>query len=147
MSKVKRKKRPCKFGLISIFGTVAIFATVTGCTATKSVITEYDAGGKVTKVTETSESVVSSVIESTKGKTVIMYDNSFLAYLSASASTVEDPTPTIKCGIGKADRGLLTITDSAKIDVPRAIEAMRAGEITLSASGIGSQSGVDSEKK
>ncbi len=112
-------------------------ATLTGCTGTGTTITEYDSEGRVVKVTQTSESVVSSVVASTKDKIVAVYDNSFLAYVSASTATTEDPTPHVKFGIGQADKGMLTMPKECDQQyASKIIEAMRAGEIGVSASGV-----------
>ena len=112
-------------------------ATLAGCTGTGTTITEYDSEGRVVKVTQTSESVVSSVVASTKDKIVAVYDNSFLAYVSASTATTEDPTPHVKFGIGQADKGMLTMPKECDQQyASKIIEAMRAGEIGVSASGV-----------
>ncbi|MEA4863530.1 MAG: hypothetical protein VB042_09505 [Victivallaceae bacterium] len=121
------------FVCLLLFGV--LFA---GCTGTGSTVTEYDpVTGNVVKVTQTSESVVSSVVASTKDKIVAVYDNSFLAYVSASTATTEDPTPHVKFGIGQADKGALTMPRDCDVSVaPKIIKAMRAGEIGVSATGV-----------
>lgn len=107
-----------------------------GCFApTANTVTEYDSAGNIVRVTETSESVVKSLVESTKDKTVILWDNSFLAYLSASAATMEDPTPTLKMGIGKADKGLISLKHE-NLNPAEIVSAARAGDLSLSATGI-----------
>ena len=111
---------------------------LTGCLSpTKSVVNEYDAAGNLTKVTETSESVAKSIIASTKDKIVLVWDNSFLAYASATAATADAPTPAVKFGIGKADIGLLTAptgTDPAAL--AKIVEVTRAADIKVDADGI-----------
>jgi len=119
--------------------TAAALAVVTlaGCTGTGTTITEYDSEGRVVKITTTTESVVATVVESTKDKTVAVYDNSFLAYVSASSATTDDPTPHVKFGIGQADRGMLTMPKECDQQyASKIVEAMRAGEISVSASGV-----------
>ena len=83
-------------------------AILTGCTATESVIREYDADGNLVKKTYTSESLVKDVTESTKNKTVIAWENGWAAYLSASTATEEDPTPHVKMFAGKTDKGVIS---------------------------------------
>ncbi|MEA4863396.1 MAG: hypothetical protein VB042_08825 [Victivallaceae bacterium] len=124
------------FVLLMLFALFGVM--LTGCTGTGSTVTEYDpATGAVVKVTQTSESVVSSVVASTKDKIVAVYDNSFLAYVSASTATTEDPTPHVKFGLGQADKGALTMPKDCDVSVaPKIIEAMRAGEIGVSATGV-----------
>ena len=118
------------------FLTVAATFLLTGCLSpTANKVTEYDSAGNIVKVTETTESVVTSLMESTKDKTVIAWDNSFLAYLSASTATVDDPTPTLKMGIGKSDKGLLSIKHES-FSPEAIIEAARAGDLTFSATGM-----------
>lgn len=85
-----------------------LFFTV-GCTATKSLVTEYGADGKVVKVTETTESVISSVTASTKDKTVIAWEDGWTAYISASSGTTEDPTPHGKIYVGKVNKGAISL--------------------------------------
>lgn len=89
-----------------LVGMAGVF--LTGCTSTKSVVTTYDAEGRVTSRTETSESVVKSVTESTKNKTVIAWESGWAAYLSASTATEEDPTPHVKMFAGKTDKGVIS---------------------------------------
>jgi hypothetical protein len=62
----------------------------------------------VVKTTVTSESVVSTLTKSTKDKTVIAWESGWAAYISASAATQEDPTPTVKMFAGKTDKGLIS---------------------------------------
>lgn len=91
------------------FFIAAIAALVfTGCTATQSTVTEFDKDGKVVKTTVTSESVVSTLTKSTKDKTVIAWESGWAAYISASAATQEDPTPTVKMFAGKTDKGIIS---------------------------------------
>ena len=45
---------------------------LTGCTSTRSIITEYDNAGNITRMTETSESVIKTMTTATENKTVIM---------------------------------------------------------------------------
>lgn len=82
---------------------------LTGCTATKTIVTELDpATGKAVKVTETAESVVSTLTKSTANKTVIAWESGWAAYISASMATTEDPTPSVKMFAGKTDKGIIS---------------------------------------
>lgn len=116
---------------------------LTGCfTGTTSTVTEYDIStGKITKVTNTGESVIKSVANSTKDKSVITWESGWLAYISASTSTAEDPTPTFKMGVGKTDKGAITIHQKHKniaSVLPAVIQATR-DNLTVSPDGIQSQ--------
>ena len=87
----------------------AIAAMVAGCAATRSVITEYDAAGNVSRITESSESVIRTVTASTQGKTVVMWEDGWAAYISVSSGTTEDPTPHGKIFAGKVNKGAISI--------------------------------------
>ena len=87
----------------------AIAAMVAGCAATRSVITEYDAAGNVSRITESSESVIRTVTASTQGKTVVMWEDGWAAYISVSSGTTEDPTPHGKIFAGKVNKGAVSI--------------------------------------
>lgn len=119
-------------------------ALLTGCfSPTENIVREFDADGRLTRETITSESVIKTITASTQGKTVFAWDNSWLAYISATTSTVEDPTPTLKMGIGRADKGVLTLAPGHSLETtPELIRAARAGEISLSTSGVSTTSGT-----
>lgn len=122
---------------------------LTGCfSPTQSTLEEFDADGRLTRRTVTSESVIKTVTESTKDKSVIVWDSSWLAYLAVTTSTAEDPTPTMKMGVGRADKGAATIHKDHNLALlPDIITSARAGEISLSASGIGSSGPAKTESK
>ena len=92
---------------IAILAAVAFI--LTGCTATRSIVTEYDSSGNIVKTTETSESVIKTVTASTQGKTVVMWEDGWAAYISASSGTTEDPTPHGKIFAGKTNKGAISI--------------------------------------
>ena len=127
---------------------VLIFAAaLCGCTATKTVITEIDSStGKTVKVTETTESVVSTLTKSTKDKTVIAWESGWAAYISASAATQEDPTPTVKLFAGKTDKGIISAhKDQASWD--KISEVIRATKYDLEVSTNGLKSGNSAAEK
>ena len=79
----------CLRKLFFRFLALCFAGLLAGClSATKSVITEYDADGRVECVTETSESVVTSLTKSTANKTVVAWESGWAAYVSASAATI-----------------------------------------------------------
>ena len=106
----------------------AIAAMVTGCAATRSVITEYDAAGNVSKVTESSESVIRTVTASTQGKTVVMWEDGWAAYISVSSGTTDDPTPHGKIFAGKVNKGAVSIlpNQSGLPGIARIIQATKS---------------------
>lgn len=128
------------------FLTIICAALFCGCTATQSTVTEYDKDGKVVKTTVTSESVVSTLTKSTKDKTVIAWESGWAAYISASAATQEDPTPTVKLFAGKTDKGIISAhKDQASWD--KISEVIRATKYELSVSATGVKSGNSAAEK
>ena len=97
-----------KFG-IDIAILAAALLVLTGCASTRSTITEYDSSGNIVKKTESSESVIKTVTASTQGKTVVMWEDGWAAYISASSGTTEDPTPHGKIFAGKTNKGAISI--------------------------------------
>lgn len=96
-----------KLFLFLLCGSIA--AMVAGCAATRSIITEYDAAGNVSRVTDSSESVIKTVTASTQGKTVVMWEDGWAAYISVSSGTTDDPTPHGKIFAGKVNKGAVSI--------------------------------------
>ena len=88
---------------------ILILWLCSGCAATRSVITEYDSSGSIVKTTETSESVIRTVTDSTRNKTVVAWEDGWAAYISASSGTTEDPTPHGKIFAGKVNKGAVSI--------------------------------------
>lgn len=123
-----------------ILSAVVALVVLTGCTATKSTVTEFDKDGKVVKVTETTESVVSTLTKSTANKTVIAWESGWAAYISASAATQEDPTPTVKLFAGKTDKGIISAHKDQK-DWSNIAEVIKATKYDLEVSANGVKSG------
>lgn len=98
-----------KFGIDIAILAAALLVLLTGCASTRSTITEYDAAGNIVKKTESSESVIKTVTASTQGKTVVMWEDGWAAYISASSGTTEDPTPHGKIFAGKTNKGAISI--------------------------------------
>ena len=94
--------------VLTLLVGLLIAAICAGCTATETVIREYDAEGNLVKKTYTSESLVKDITESTKNKTLVVWENGWAAYLSASTATNDDPTPTVKMWAGKAAKGVIS---------------------------------------
>jgi hypothetical protein len=116
-------------------------AALCGCTATKTVVTELDpATGKALKITETAESVVSTLTKSTANKTVIAWESGWAAYISASAATQEDPTPTVKLFAGKTDKGIISAHKDQK-EWTNLAEVIKATKYDLEVSATGVKSG------
>ena len=95
-----KMKNKIALGIATLILTLA-----TGCASTSSTILEYDASGNVVKRTETSESVIKTVTDSTKNKSVVVWEDGWAAYISVSSGTTEDPTPHGKLFAGKVNKG------------------------------------------
>lgn len=126
---------------IFIFILCFAIAFATGCTSTGTVITEFDANGKVVKETKTSQSVISSVVESTKDKTVVVWEDVWAGYISASAGTTKDPTPHLDLFIGKVNKGVITLhKDQQELEGISDIIYATRSELSANSTGISSQS-------
>ena len=96
--------------IIALAVCLAVAALMlTGCAATRSTITEYDATGNILKKTETSESIIATVTKSTQNKTVVMWEDGWAGYISISSGTTEDPMPHGKIFAGKVNKGAISI--------------------------------------
>ena len=128
--------------------TVIAAIFLCGCTSTRSIVTEFDQSGKVTKRTETSESVISTVMGSTNNKRVIIWEDGWAAYISGSTGTFDDPTPHGKIFCGKVNKGWISIlTDQQNIDQIASIIQATKSDISVSAEGLKSQSSEPSGKQ
>lgn len=113
-----------------------------GClSATNNTIREYDAAGALIRETVTSESVVKTLTDATAGKVVYVNDQSWLAgvIFVPPASNIENAAGAAKILAGKNDRQYITIPPGAGKDtkyLPAIIQAARAGEISVSTTGV-----------
>ena len=120
--------------LIVIFAAaVAGLLLAAGCASTHSTITEFDAAGNVIRTTETSESVIKTVTDSTQNKSVLIWEDGWAAYLSVSSGTLEDPTPHGKMFAGKTNRGALSLLPNQQ-GLPGIARIIQATKSDLSAS-------------
>ena len=128
------------FTLLLPLLAVALFV-LTGCAATRSTITEYDASGNILKKTETSESVISSVVKSTKNKSVIIWEDGWAGYISVSSGTLDDPTPHGKIFAGKVNKGAVSLlpNQSGLSGIAKIIQATKS-DLSVSFDGAASES-------
>lgn len=147
-------EKAIRLGIITVAALGICFLVsgcLTGTTETTTTITEFDTDGKVTKTTVTNastESIVSSVMDSTKEKSLVVWDNSFKAYLSVSWGDTSTPTPHVDMGIGKNDKGYFSLHKNHGAEYgERMIQAARAQEITISNTGIETSSGKGANKE
>ncbi len=111
-----------------------------GCFApTRSTTTIYREDGSIEQVIQSSESVVKTLSESTKNKTVIAWQSGWMAYASVSIATTQDPTPGAKIFAGKSDSGVISTLPNQKNwdGIARTIQATRQ-DLTVGADGISS---------
>ena len=91
-----------------------VFAVLTaallcGCASTRSMITEFDKDGKITRLTESTQSVIQTLMSSTQNKSVIIWEDGWAAYISGSTGTFDDPTPHGKIFCGKVNKGWISL--------------------------------------
>lgn len=130
-----------KTKLFTLILSAFIMFVLTGCAATQSTITEFDASGNILKKTETSESVISSVVKSTKNKSVVMWEDGWAGYISISSGTTEDPTPHGKIFAGKINKGAVSILPDQKnvVGIAKIIQATKS-DLSVSFDGASSES-------
>lgn len=132
-----------KVKIIVAFGviTLVLVLLATGCAATQSTVYTYDAEGKVTQKAVSSESIIKTVTDSTRNKTVIMWEDGWAAYISVSSGTTEDPTPHGKIFAGKVNKGAASILpgQSNLPGIARIIQATKS-DLSVSLDGAKSES-------
>lgn len=120
---------------------MVVIMVLTGCTSTRSTITEYDNAGNMTRKTETSESVIKTVTTATENKTVVMWEDGWAGYISMSAGTADDPTPHGKIFAGKTNKGWISVLPNQQglPGIAKVIQATKS-DVTVSLDGITSTS-------
>ena len=123
--------------IIFIASISASAALLAGCTSTRSTITEYDNAGNITRMTETSESVIKTVTTATENKTVVMWEDGWAGYISMSSGTSEDPTPHGKIFAGKTNKGWISILPNQQglPGIAKIIQATKS-DVAVSLEGI-----------
>lgn len=130
--------------LIYTAGALLFSAFFTGCVATQSTITEYDVKGNILKKTETSESIIATVTESTRNKTVVMWEDGWAGYISISSGTTKDPTPHGKIFAGKVNKGVVSILPNQQ-NLPGIAKIIQATKSDISMSLTDGVSATSSE--
>lgn len=113
--------------LILFFSCGALGVLLSACASTGSTIYTYDSDGRVTQKTVTSESIIKTVTDSTKNKSVVMWEDGWAAYLSVSSGTLEDPTPHGKIFMGKVNKGAVSLlpNQNGLTSISRIIQATK----------------------
>jgi len=120
-----------------------------GCfSSSEDRIREFDPSGNLIYEKICSESPVKSILNSTGDKTIIFWDNSWIAFVSASSFSLEDPAPVLKMGIGHADKGYISLLGQHDFSrIPETVRAVREDTISLTASGIEASNSCDLSAK
>jgi hypothetical protein len=135
------------FSFIVLAFLLLAVVCLTGCSTTSSTIYEFDAKGKVIKKTVTKEKgAIDKLVESTKKKSVIAWSDGWIAYISVSTATTEDPTPTGKISAGKVAKGYISLLPNQE-NLDKVAEIIKATRTSLSVSSSGISSGSDTEVK
>ena len=83
--------------MLKTFCTVLTAVQHCGCASTRSTITEFDKDGKITKVTESTQSVIQTLMSSTQNKSVIIWEDGWAAYIfPAVPAPLTIPRPTVR---------------------------------------------------
>ena len=127
---------------MKIITLIAMLALVimTGCfAATQSTVREYDPEtGVMLRETISSESVVKNITDATQSKTIVAFDDGWAAYISVTAATLENPTPTGKMFAGRTAHTYMSIhPDQQNLDgIAAVISAIRAGSLSVGVDGV-----------
>ena len=125
-----------KHALFTVVAGLAAVFCLAGCT-TKSIVTEYDTAGNITKKTETDRDPFDKITESTREKSVVAWSNGWAAYIRATTATTENPTPTGEIYAGKVSKGILSMhKDQQNADKIPAIIAATREDVTVDMTGI-----------
>ncbi len=132
--------------LFNLLLSAAALFVLTGCAATKSTITEYDASGNILKKTETSESVISSVTKSTRNKSVIIWEDGWAGYISVSSGTLDDPTPHGRIFAGKINKGAVSLlpNQSGLPGIAKIIQATKS-DLSIGLDGASSKTKTEND--
>ena len=127
--------------IYAFLALLSIAAVVSGCASTGSTILEFDAAGNVVTETRTSESVLHTLVSSTKEKSVVMWEDGFTAYISVSGGTVNDPTPHGKIFTGKTNKGFISVhpTQQGVAGIAKTIQATK-NDLHVNLEGVSSSS-------
>jgi len=126
-----------KYSLFVLSCTVLPIAMTACFSSSEDQVREFDPSGVLIREENRSESPIRSVLNSVRGKTVILWDNSWIAFITASSFSLEDPAPVFKMGIGHADKGYISLLEQHDFSsIPETVRAVREGSLSLSPSGV-----------
>ena len=120
-------------GGLAVIGIALILA---GC-GTPTVITELDPEtGRVMRTTETRESVIKSVTDSLRNKSVIIWENGWAGYIALSTATLENPTPTGKIFAGKVAKGYISLLPGTDLTAVAEVITATREDLSVTHQGI-----------
>lgn len=94
-------------GWLGIIGLTQILCGCAAGTSTSTVI-EYDADGRIIRKTESAESLAKAITDSTRNKTLVLWESGWTAGISGGVASADDPTPHVRIFAGKADKGMVS---------------------------------------
>ena len=96
--------------IIGWLGVIGLTGMLCGCAAgtSTSTVIEYDADGRIIRRTESAESLAKAITDSTKNKTVILWESGWTAGISCGVASFDDPTPHVRIFADKADKGMVS---------------------------------------
>ena len=134
-----------------LFPVAALAMFCTGCAfgSATSTVTEYDVEGRITRRTESKQPVSQILTESTKNKTVVLWESGWTAGISCAVASAEDPTPHIRIYAGKADKGMISaLPQQENWDGIAKTVLMTKQDLNISLAGIsGTSSGSAASEK
>ena len=111
-----------------------LVALLSGC-GTTSTVTTYDKDGKIQTIEYVDADIVGSIMQSTKDKSVFVWESGWLFYIKGSPGTYENPTPTLVLLGGKIDKGYASIhKDHLKLNFSGLAKVIEATNKTLTIS-------------
>lgn len=125
-------------GIVLFICAWCLIALLAGCHST-SIITEYGPDGKVTKVTETNESALNAVVKSAAGKTLVVYEGGWIAFLEVTPGSTDNPTPHFTARAGNQNSvyaSILPGQDKIAAIIPDIIRAAKSGGLSVGTKGI-----------
>ncbi len=132
-----RARKEAVLALITFAIICLLVALLSGC-GTTSTVTTYDTDGKIQTIEYVDADIVGSIMQSTKDKSVFVWESGWLFYIKGSPGTYENPTPTLVLLGGKIDKGYISIhKDHQNTNFTGLAKVIEATNKTLSISANG----------
>jgi len=132
--------------LLLLIAAPGVAGMMTGCSLFDPGVTtvcEFAADGTLTRKTTTTTPVLDKLIESTRSKTIVAWNDGWMAYISASTATTDDPTPTMKLYAGRANEGYMSVLENqSNLGGIAEVVAALKGSLSITSEGITQSSGA-----